>query len=553
MPARFPVLATAILTLVAGIAWPDARWAQAQAPALSGTVGSAEEATMEGVVVSATRTGATVTISAVSDDKGRFMFPAGRLEPGTYALRIRATGYDLDDPKTVEIAASGTTADLKLRKTRDLAAQMTNAEWIDSVPGTPDQKKFLYGCVNCHSLERVMRSTHGATEFMETMARMAGYTNNSFWLHPQLRTKRRPLERDFGADADKQAAFLASINLSKGDTWEYPLKTRPRVAGRGSRVLITEYVLPRRTIEPHDVIVDADGIVWFTEFGDQFLGRFDPKTLSLKEFPLPVHRPEFAKGALDLEVDPEGNFWLSLMHQTGVARFDRKTETFQTWPLPPHIANDESQQSMVGPQQLTVDGKVWLNDAGIPGMHRLDLATGKVETWKPYEGLPKAPHSVYGIYADSQNNIFFCDFGGENIGKIDAKTGKVSLYPTPTKRSRPRRGRMDAQDRLWFAEWRSDKVGMFDTKTETFKEWDVPTAYTAPYDVLLDKNGELWTAGMNTDRILRLDLETGKFTEYPLPGYTNIRRIFVDNKTTPVTFWVGNNHNASIIKLEPLD
>jgi imidazolonepropionase-like amidohydrolase len=27
----------------------------------------------------------------------------------------------------------------------------------------------------------------------------------------------------------------------------------------------------------------------------------------------------------------------------------------------------------------------------------------------------------------------------------------------------------------------------------------------------------------------------------------------VDNRTTPVTFWVGNNHGASIVKLEPLD
>ena len=34
---------------------------------------------------------------------------------------------------------------------------------------------------------------------------------------------------------------------------------------------------------------------------------------------------------------------------------------------------------------------------------------------------------------------------------------------------------------------------------------------------------------------------------------TNIRRVFVDNSTTPVTFWVGSNHGASIIKLEPLD
>jgi virginiamycin B lyase len=38
--------------------------------------------------------------------------------------------------------------------------------------------------------------------------------------------------------------------------------------------------------------------------------------------------------------------------------------------------------------------------------------------------------------------------------------------------------------------------------------------------------------------------------EYPLPHQTNIRRIFVDNNTTPPTFWVGNNEGGAIIKLE---
>ena len=42
-------------------------------------------------------------------------------------------------------------------------------------------------------------------------------------------------------------------------------------------------------------------------------------------------------------------------------------------------------------------------------------------------------------------------------------------------------------------------------------------------------------------------------TEYPLPHYTNVRRVFVDNHTTPPTFWVGNNHGAALIKMEPLD
>src|SRR5919205_259173 len=61
----------------------------------------------------------------------------------------------------------------------------------------------------------------------------------------------------------KQAEFLASINLSKSDNWSYELKTLPRVKGRSANVIITEYDLPRPTIEPHDVIV-IDGDVWYT-------------------------------------------------------------------------------------------------------------------------------------------------------------------------------------------------------------------------------------------------------------------------------------------------
>jgi len=58
---------------------------------------------------------------------------------------------------------------------------------------------------------------------------------------------------------------------------------------------------------------------------------------------------------------------------------------------------------------------------------------------------------------------------------------------------------------------------------------------------------------MLTDRVTRLNTQTNEIVEYLLPSSTNIRRVFIDNTTSPVTFWVGNNHGASIIKLEPLD
>ena len=112
---------------------------------------------------------------------------------------------------------------------------------------------------------------------------------------------------------------------------------------------------------------------------------------------------------------------------------------------------------------------------------------------------------------------------------------------------------MDAQDRLWFAQYRGDRIAMFDTRTEAFKEWRVTPRWSAPYDVVIDKNEEAWTGSMLTDQVTRLDTKTGTMVQYLLPRTTNIRRVFVDNSTTPVTFWVGSNHGASIIKLEPLD
>jgi hypothetical protein len=60
---------------------------------LTGQVSSQEEGLMEGVLVSAKRDGSTVTITVVSDAKGRYSFPASKLEPGRYALHIRAVVY----------------------------------------------------------------------------------------------------------------------------------------------------------------------------------------------------------------------------------------------------------------------------------------------------------------------------------------------------------------------------------------------------------------------------------------------------------------------------
>lgn len=75
------------------------------AAALAGTVASAEEGPMEGVIVSAKKDNPNITVSVITDAQGKYTFPAAKLGPGHYTLSMRAVGYDLDGPKAADIAA----------------------------------------------------------------------------------------------------------------------------------------------------------------------------------------------------------------------------------------------------------------------------------------------------------------------------------------------------------------------------------------------------------------------------------------------------------------
>ena len=248
-------------------------WVQCEAPAapaetphstaLTGRVSSAEEGPMEGVLISAKKAGSSITVTVVSDDQGRYRFPSTKLSAGEYSLRIRAVGYDLESPASVQVGAGGaTTADLKLRKAADTAAQLSNSEWFDSLQGTDQQKVSIRNCTHCHTLERVMRTRGDADAMVKIVERMTTYPQLAFPLMPQKLVAARvgggedPLERRREAWR-RQAQYLSTINLSSTDYWKFPFKTHTRPKGRATQVIYTEYDLPQRTRQPHDVIVDT--------------------------------------------------------------------------------------------------------------------------------------------------------------------------------------------------------------------------------------------------------------------------------------------------------
>ncbi len=559
---RFLRLILVGLATIGACSVTDTAMAQgAPSPALTGLVSSQEEGPMEGVLVSVKRMGSTVTVTVVSDAQGRYDFPRSRLEPGQYSVRIRAVGDELDKAVQAQVTAEKTAyLDLKLAKALDVSRQLSNGEWLMSMTGTQEQKEGFLGCIGCHTLERVVRSQHDAAEFVQVFRRMTQYAQGSTPTRPQLRLS---VGRGGGGDMDaspsgaavaKQAEYAATINLSASSKFPYELKTAPRPKGKATKVIITEYDLPRPEALPHDAMADAQGMLWYSDFGSQYLGKFDPKTGKITEYPVPLMEMKEPKGALDLELDRDENIWLGTMYQGVIARFDPKTEKFQTWKSPKFAQGDAARTAMVTPGNVHVDGKVWV---GADDEYQVDLKSGEWTAIDYKRDIPKdSPlanrnFGSYGVASDSKNNFYGMNLGGEFITRVDAKTMKATPFATPTRNSGPRRGHMDSQDRLWFAEFRGNTIGMFDTKTEQFQEWRAPTPWTNPYDAVLDKDGNAWTGGMSNDRVVRVNTKTGEITEYLLPRTTNIRRVNVDNSTNPPTFWVGNNLGATIIKLEP--
>jgi streptogramin lyase len=529
--------------------------AQSADTALSGRVSSDREGAMEGVVVSARQTGSAMTVSVISDMEGKYGFPASRLQPGHYDLTTRAAAYILDAGGSVDVAEGKTAvADLKLKPATELADQLTNAEWMASAPGEESIKRLLLNCTDCHGVQRIFQSRHSAADFLKVFERMGGYYPGASDLQPQrlVGAHRRPPVP--AAAQQKFADYLASINLSESPKRPFELKSFPRPSGRATKVVITEYDLPRKEIQPHDVIVDPDGMVWYSHFGEQFLSRLDPRTGKVTDFSIPVQKPGYPMGTLDLELDADGYIWVGLMYQTGMARFDRAIETFRIYPIPNEWQQEATQQSHFSVAATKVDGKAWVKNTDRSQIMRLDLASGEYENLGSFRN-PKnqQPIGIYGIYADQENNVYILEFPFGGIGKIDATTGKLAFYETPTPNARARRGRVDHENRLWFAEYGGNAVAMFDPKTEKITEWKMPLPWEAPYDVVLDRYGEAWEVNESSDRIGRLDPRTGDITEYLLPRNGNIRRVFVDDRTRPVTVWVGNNLGAAVVKIEPLD
>jgi streptogramin lyase len=529
--------------------------------ALTGVVSSQEEGKMEGVVVSARRDGAIFTVSVVTDEKGKYSFPRTHLEPGSYRLTIRAAGYDLVDPGAVEVAAAKTaTTDLTLTKTKDLAAQLTSAEWANSMTGTPEQKeKFnhqLMSCGYCHTYQRIMRSKHTPDEFLQAMLRMMNYYSDGTAVSNDNKRGRAARIQEHGREGfvndpswgffptlprRELAEYLAKNNLSEGRTaWPYELKPLPRPKGKATRVIITQYDMPTASTVSHDSDMDSKGILWYTDQSRQTLGRFDPKTSTFQEIAMPPVPKGDLEGGQDIVVDHDDNVWFPMRVPGGRAlltKYEPATGKFTSVP-------DAGGQFVA----LGGDGSVWA------GNTRVDPKTMQVTGRFSYQKAANVPAGSGGYHnvVDSKGNPWVATYRGPGgvIG-IDVKTNDVKFISAPGLAAR--RGRIDAQDHYWFGEYLADKIGMFDVRTGKVTRWDAPK-WSEPYTCSVpDKKGRVYCPSNMTERLMQLDPKTGEIVEFQIATEFDVKKFSVDPTTPKPVVWGTNKRNARVIKVEPLD
>ena len=539
--------------------------------ALTGTVSSSQEGKMEGVLVTARLDGANYDVTVVSDAQGKYSVPRTHLKgAGKATVKIRAVGFDLTSANTADVAADKTaTLDLTLDKAKDVSTQLTSAEWLESIQGTDEQKSMVQrqieSCTYCHSLERVVKSKHTAEQFLPVINRMFRYYPDGSMAGTERPARGRAKFHDKeaadmfekmpawgyapGVKKTDLAAYLATINLSGGKALPTSYKMLPRPKGKATRVIITQYDMPRRDTVPHDSDVDSKGNVWYTDQSDYFVGRLDAKTGTFKEWPLPKATKHGLGGGSDVELDNMDRPWFTVTHDKipgefgMIGMFDPKTEKYE------HIDLGEARYSQFIAKAK--DGHLVL------GGLKIDPVTKKLVDKFDFAKAPNDPggtHMGYEPAMDSKGNWYITDFGASYMIQIEAKTKKVNWIKTPTKFSEPRRGQMDDQDRLWFAEYTADNVAMLDGKTLKITEWPTGIKWSGPYtSTTPDAKGRVYSPAGAADRVFRLDPKTNEVIGYLMPTQDfDVKQANID-PTDKKTVWMANVRNARIVKLESLD
>jgi virginiamycin B lyase len=285
--------------------------------------------------------------------------------------------------------------------------------------------------------------------------------------------------------------------------------------GLAASVQIEERDVPTKNSFPHDPAVAPDGSLWFTGMYSNTLGRLDPRTGKIREYPL--NTPD--SGPHGLVADLEGNIWFTANFKGYIGKLDPGTGKVKEYPMPDPAARD--------PHTLIFDqaGVLWFTVQRGNFVGRLDPRTGTIRLKRS-----STPDSKpYGIVINTKGIPFFCELGTNKLASIHPDTMEITEYLLP-EGARPRRLTVGQDNMIFYTDYARGYLGRLDPEQRKVEEWVSPGGpESKPYGIAATPDGVIWysESGVRPNTIVRFDPKTKGFSIWPIPSGGGVIRHMV--------------------------
>ena len=213
---------------------------------------------------------------------------------------------------------------------------------------------------------------------------------------------------------------------------------------------ITEYKMPNpKATDPHTIAFLPDGRLFFTVQAGNFIGTLDPKApngaIKLVESPTVNSRP------YGVRLDSKGVPFFDEFNSNKIASADPKTLIIREYPLPDKGAR---------PRRIAVakDDTVWYGDYARGYLGHLDPKTGKVEEFKSPGGEDSRP---YAIDVTADGAVWYVETGDDAknvLVRFNPESKKFQTWPIPGGGGTVRNMDIDKNGDLWLAESGTGKI-----------------------------------------------------------------------------------------------
>jgi virginiamycin B lyase len=524
-----------------------------------GIVHAVDGAPIEGMGVQLVSAKTAIRTTVYSNEDGKYEFPV--LETGEYTLRISLPReYKPYVKESVRIEGPAQLDEIVLERvsktefvppTPENLAQLTGAEWMLNLPGTGEEKRvFSFTCgFGCHSYQQIFRNRYDQPSWRLMVQRMMRGAGSP--LINMAKPTPASLDRaDQPVLEDEELLTKWLSRVRAPDSQDQPLYFLPRPKGASTKVIITEYELPRELLAPHDVVGDSKGNIWYTAHRSPYAGMLDPRTGIVKEYRIPGQdqdTPDVLPGTHHVWVDKDGIVWFSGNWDHKMTALDPKTGQIIHRFVPP--GPDVALNSPgFGNFAMDSEGYVYASRGNV-GVAKFESKTGKLVQMFPYS---KTMTNTYDNIVTPDGRYWAgAPLGRRVLGLLDTKSGQMWEKETDDVSSGSR-GAFDSQGNAWFG-GRGGMLIKIDPKTHRVNEYYSPVQYDTFYEAMPDKNGEIWAGGLQSGHFMRFNPKTEQWTQYMMPEpYAHDRRTWIDNSTNPVTVWFVD-HEGFIVRIQPLE